>query len=389
MQEGRRRFLLLATALAAVPLARADAPEASAVTAVLRHYARLVHSSYADTLSQARLLQRSVRRFLAAPDEAALARARAAWIAARECYGQTEAFRFYGGPIDAADGPEPRINAWPVDESFIDAVRGRPEAGLIQQRGLPLDRATLIRLNTFDGEENIATGWHAIEFLLWGQDFSASGPGERPARDFLDGQAPNADRRRRYLALVTELLVDDLAGLVAAWAPGRANYRRRFEAMGSEGLRAILIGLGSLASAELAGERLQVALASREQEDEQSCFSDNTHRDIVADALGLQNVWLGRYQPLQGALLQGPALRDLVALRDIALAERLSAALAEALAAAEAIQPPFDREILGGADAPGRQRLQRVVTALLRTTGLLVEAARLLGINKLSWVRKA
>ena len=384
MDVGRRSLLLTALA-AALPARAFDAD----VAAVLRHYARLVHACYADTLAQARALQRALRRFLAAPDEAGLARARAAWLAARDSYGQTEAFRFYGGPIDGADGPEPRINSWPVDESFIDAVRGRPDTGLIQRREQPLDRAVLVRLNTHDGEENIATGWHAIEFLLWGQDFNDAGPGERPASDYLDGKAPNADRRRRYLALVGDLLVDDLAWLVAAWAPGRANYRRRFEALGGEGLRLIVIGLGSMASAELAGERLQVALASRDQEDEQSCFSDNTHRDIVADALGLQNVWLGHYQPLQGSLLQGPSLRDLVAARDAALAERLSAALAEALVAAEAIQPPFDREILGGADAPGRQRLQRVVAALLSATGLLVEAARLLGISRLSWVRKA
>lgn len=383
-----RRQLLLLTAQAVAWPARAVAPDKT-VTAVVHHYARLVHACYADTWARARMLQQALRHFLAAPDEARLARARAAWLAARESYGQTEAFRFYGGPIDGENGPEPRINSWPVDESFIDAVRGRPDAGLIQRRELALNRGALIRLNTHDGEENIATGWHAIEFLLWGQDFSDSGPGERPASDYLDGCAPNAGRRRRYLALVGDLLVDDLAGLVAAWAPGRANYRRRFEAMGAEGLRAIVIGMGSLASAELAGERLQVALASREQEDEQSCFSDNTHRDIVADALGLQNVWQGRYEPLQGPVLQGPSLRDLVAARDVALAERLGAALAEALAAAEGIQPPFDREILGGAEAPGRQRLQRVVTALLRATGLLVEAARLLGINKLSWVRKA
>lgn len=378
--------------LCAVVPARAAVPEAvaaSAVTQVLRQYARIAHAVYSDTWLQARALQRAVRHFLAAPDRAGLTQARAAWLAARECYGQTEAFRFYGGPIDGDDGPEPRINSWPVDESFIDAVRGRPGAGLIQQREQVLDRQALVRLNTHDGEENVATGWHAIEFLLWGQDFSDMGPGDRPVTDFQDGGAPNADRRRQYLALVTDLLADDLAGLVAAWAPGRVNYRRGFESMGMEGLRAIVVGLGSLASAELAGERLQVALASRDQEDEQSCFSDNTHRDIVADVRGLQNVWLGRYRPLQGAALEGASLRDLVAMRDGALAERLSTALGEAVAAAEAIQPPFDREIIGGPDAPGRQRVQRVVAALLRTTGLLVEAARLIGISKLSWVRKA
>ena len=46
-------------------------------------------------------------------------------------YSPTEVFRFYGGPIDDDNGPEGLLNAWPLDEVFIDYVLGNPDAGII------------------------------------------------------------------------------------------------------------------------------------------------------------------------------------------------------------------------------------------------------------------
>ncbi|MGD9945900.1 MAG: imelysin family protein [Burkholderiaceae bacterium] len=352
---------------------------------VNRHYGVLVHAGYEDSLNGALAMQQAISAFLAAPSAQGLDAARRAWLDAREFYGQTEAFRFYGGPIDDDKGPEGRINAWPLDESFIDSVKDQPQAGLINDRKIAMTKKTLASYNERGGEENISTGWHAIEFLLWGQDFNDDGPGQRSFEDFVDGKAPNADRRRRYLGVVTELLIDDLRFLVRAWAPGQANnYRARFERGGNESLRRIFVGLGSLSRGELAGERLEVALASQDQEDEHSCFSDNTHRDAVTNALGIQNVWLGRYKRRDGSLLQGPSLRELVAARDAGLAERTTQQIAASVQAAEAIQAPFDREVLGGRDAPGRQRIQKTIDSLVQQSKDLVAAAAAVGITRLT-----
>jgi putative iron-regulated protein len=373
-----------------VPASSASAPGAARITpaTVAAHHASLVHASYQDTLQAAQALQLAVGAFTAAPSADALQAARQAWLAARNIYGQTEAYRFYGGPIDGANGPEGRINAWPMDESFIDAVPGRPGGGLIGNRRFAITPASLSAQNERGGEENIATGWHAIEFLLWGQDLSETGPGQRSADDFIDGKAPNADRRRQYLTTATALLVQDLGTLVRAWAPDqKANYRARFERAGTEALRRMLVGLGSLSRGELAGERLEVALASQDQEDEHSCFSDNTHRDVVANALGIENVWLGRYRRADGSVLQGPSLRELVAQRDAALAERTTRQIRQSVQAAEAIQAPFDREIVGGADAPGRQRIEKTIASLTQQSKDLVDAATAIGIVRLTLVQ--
>ena len=376
------KTLLVAAALALA--AAAHAQTTTTVPAVLSHHATLVHASYADALAGAKALRQALAAFAAGPTAERLSAARRAWLDAREVYGQTEAYRFYGGPIDADNGPEGRINAWPMDESFVDSVRGDPGAGLINKRKVAITKKSLAAHNERGGEENIATGWHAIEFLLWGQDFNDAGPGARSHEDFIDGKAPNADRRRLYLAVATELLVDDLASLVTAWAPAAKNYRARFERGGTESLRKIFVGLGSLSRGELAGERLEVALASQDQEDEHSCFSDNTHRDVVTNALGIENVWLGRYKRADGSVLQGPSPRDLVAAKDGALAERTSRQIAASVAAAEAIRSPFDREITGGADAPGPRRVRAVIDSLVQQSNDLVAAAHAIGIERLT-----
>jgi putative iron-regulated protein len=358
------------------------------VNPVVRHYASLAHANYQDTLTSAQAMQTAINAFLAAPSAQTQQVAQQAWRAAREFYGQTEAFRFYAGPIDDENGPEGRINAWPMDESFVDAVEGGQPGGLINDRGFAINKKSISEQNERGGEENIATGYHAIEFLLWGQDLSETGPGNRAYTDFVDGKANNADRRRQYLSVVTDLLIDDLSTLVKAWRPGsKLNYRARFESDGLESLRKMFIGLGALSRGELAGERLEVALNSQDQEDEHSCFSDNTHRDAVTDAQGIENVWLGRYLRAEGSLLKGPSMRDLVALKDVALAERTSQQIADSVAKASAIQAPFDREIVGAKDAPGRLRIQATVHSLVQQSKDLVAAANAVGISKLTLVQ--
>jgi len=364
------------------------AAQAVSAQAVAVQYAALVHANYADTLAAARAMQTAIKAFTAKPSEQTLAEARKTWLAAREFYGQTEAFRFYGGPIDDDNGPEGQINAWPMDESYVDSVEGKPDAGLVNNRKFAINKKNLAAQNERGGEENIATGWHAIEFFLWGQDLSDTGPGNRNFEDFVDGKAKNADRRRQYLNVVTDLLIDDLTFLVKAWDPkAKNNYGAKFAKGGQESLRKMLVGLGSLSRGELAGERLEVALNSQDQEDEHSCFSDNTHRDAVTNALGIQNVWLGQYRRADGSVLKGASLRDLVAAKDAQLAEKVTRQIAQSVAAAEAIQAPFDQEIIGGNDAPGRQRIQKTIDSLTQQSKDLVEAANTIGITKLTLVQ--
>lgn len=360
----------------------ASGPSLSEAAApVIAGYATLVHATYSDAHDGAHELGESLDALVAEPSEASLEAAKKAWLAARTPYGQSESFRFYGGPIDDEDGPEGRINAWPMDEAYVDYVEGQPDAGIINDATTypTLDEATIASLNEKDGEKNIAAGYHAIEFLLWGQDLKADGPGARPYTDYVTGAmgtAANQDRRGTYLTTTGKLLMSDLDSLLEEWAPD-GPYRKSFLALApEEALRRILLGMGSLSGAELAGERMQVAYDTKEQEDEHSCFSDNTHEDLLNNARAIQNVYLGKYGDVDG-----PGLDELVRERDPALDARLQSELAASIAAIQAIPKPFDQAILGDDSAEGRQRVADAIAALRKQTTTIVAVADLLGIQ--------
>jgi putative iron-regulated protein len=322
---------------------------------VLESYAALVHANYQEALTTARGMQTAIDAFVASPSAASLAAAKDAWLAARRPYGQTEAFRFYSGPIDDDDGPEGQLNAWPLDEAYVDYVEGAPNAGIINDTSIEITKERLASLNEggegdivdrgggeFDAEAAVSTGYHAVEFLLWGQDRSDSGPGERSFEDYTS--APNADRRGLYLKTVAALIVEDLERLTAEWDPNApTSYRNAtFLAAGSEQqmLKNVVAAIGILSKGELGGERMDVALDTNDQEDEHSCFSDNTHVDIEMNALGIQNVFLGRY-----GSVAGPSIHDLVHQNDEALAEEIETMMETSLERIRAIPKPFDQAI--------------------------------------------
>ncbi len=349
---------------------------------VINNYDELVYANYQDSLTAAQMMDVSVDAMIDNPSEAAMGQARQSWLDAREPYLQTEVFRFYEGPIDnEEDGPEGLLNAWPLDENYIDYVQDNPDAGIINSDDA-LSATELEGLNEKGGEKNIATGYHAIEFLLWGQDLSADGPGDRSFTDYLSdgtGTAASQDRRGQYLAIVSDLLLDHLQQLVDAWAPS-ATYRTAFEADPEDGLRKIMTGMIILSGFETGGERLQTALDSGEQEDEHSCFSDNTHRDMVQDVVGVRNVWLGTYTRLDGTRIEGPGIKDIVTQADPDLAAELDSRINESVTLAEDLRIPFDQEIAPG-NEEGRARVQALISSLRNQEELLGQVFVKLGLS--------
>ncbi len=358
-----------------------DGPSEAATADAVTTYAAGVHASYQSSLESAQAMDAAIDQFLADPSESALSTAKAAWLAARDDYGPTEAFRFYGGPIDDEQtGTEGLINAWPLDEAYIDYVEGASEAGIINNPDQfpTIDDSLLVSLNEQGGEANVSTGWHAIEFLLWGQDLNVDGPGQRPFSDYTT--AANADRRALYLTVASDLLLSHLEGLVAAWAPEANNYRADFEALEStEALRRIITGIGELSRGELAGERMNVAYAERSQEDEHSCFSDNTTADIIGNAKGIEMVLIGQYP----GGVSGTGILDLVEAADSDLSEQLRTEISASLDAVEAIPAPFDQHLVEGVsdNDPGRMAVLKGIEALETQTDTIVAAAEAIGVT--------
>ncbi len=380
----KRIAVLFALAVAALGLLAGCAqsgPDDQLKEDVVNSYADGVHHLYSVSLESARAMDVAIDRFVADPTPTHLEAAKRMWLNARDDYGPTEAFRFYDGPIDNPDdGPEGLINAWPLDEAYIDYVEGNPTAGIINNPAeYPvIDAALLVSLNEVGGEENVSTGWHAIEFLLWGQDLNDGGPGQRPVEDYTTND--NADRRATYLAVASDVLLVHLQDMVDAWAPGvGGNYRASFVSMDADdAIQNIITGIGELSRGELAGERMAVAYEARSQEDEHSCFSDNTTADIIANARGIQMVYLGDY----GAV-SGPGVKDLIAAEDEELAVQLESEIAASVNLANAIPDPFDQHLVEGVsnETAGRQAVLRTITSLENQTDTIVDAAQKIGIT--------
>ncbi len=354
-----KRFIVLLVLCACLALyagfAVADDDIAELKHHVVESYSEIVLASYQDSLELAMALNDALIAFVADPSEDSLAAARAAWLASNEPYGQTEAYRFYGGPIDDEDGPEGLLNAWPLDEAYVDYVDGDMDAGIINNTDdyPEISKDLLISLNEVGAEENISTGYHAIEFLLWGQDLYEDSAGQRPASDY--SSAPNAKRRGQYLLITGELLVENLQDMVDQWDhENEGNYFWQLhDGPADVALTNMLTGIGVLAKSELAGERMFTAYDNQDQEDEHSCFSDNTHRDIITNFMGVSNVYRGRYVQVDGAVVEGAGLADLFE----AVAPDLNAEMLELLELAEQqvsdIFVPFDRAIVNADSRPG------------------------------------
>ena len=336
-------------------------------------YIDLARTSYAKAGDIAEDLEHTIDAFLDKPDETTLAAARAAWVKARPSYLVTEAFRFSDTPIEALEG---QINAWPMNEAAIDYVKDNPKAGIVNASTDPLTIDQIVKANGADDEANVTTGWHAVEFLLWGQDLNADGPGARPATDYVAGTPAN-DRRRLYLHLVAEQLEQDIKSVAAAWADDDADgYATKLKALPErEVLGRMLNGMAIMAGSEFMSARLAVALDSGDQEDEHSCFSDTTHQDFVYDLVGIKNIWTG---DADGKTRAG--LDELVKSIDPATAANIDALLADTEAKVAALGNPWDKVLASPDGSPERLAGEAAVTALQSLGKGLTAAGSTLGV---------
>ncbi len=396
---------LFAAALLPVWLAGCTTPQRTEDTVappaadIMSTYIDIARASYGDALTTARALDTAIGRLIANPSEATLQAARDAWRAARIPYQQSEAFRF-GNPV--VDEWEGRVNAWPLDEGlidYVDASYGDESDNnyfytaniianpLVDIGGISVDATNITpallaeTLHEIDGvESNVATGYHAIEFLLWGQDLNGTKPGagNRPYTDYslTNCTHGNCDRRAAYLQAASTLLVHDLEEMVANWDEDGAAIRD-LRAKNLEGqLATILTGMGSLAYGELANERVRLGLLLHDPEHEHDCFSDNTHWSHYYDAVGISNVWHGEYTRVNGRKIEGPSLEDMVRVIDPALHAEMNAKLETTLLAMQAIVDEAEAGntydvLIASGNTEGETIINAAVAGLMEQTGTL------------------
>ncbi len=402
---------------------------------VVRTNANIAFAGYSDAWATATALEKAIDEFVDQPDENTFQAAKNAWLRAREAYQPTEVYRFRPGPIEdlmddgtmmEGEGPEARINGWPLGEALIDYVAdGTPDGDAGDQESVEaaniaypgniisdtasvptITKDAIMPFVELNDDRNIGTGYHAIEFLLWGQDLNEGQttwttpprddtPGQRPVSDYYQDDRCTSGpgtpdgfeictRRATYLQVAADLLVDDLGRLVDAWNPNGDYYASyTADANADASLASILESMGRMGFGELAGERINIARANNSQEDEHSCFSDNTHRDILLNVVGIRNQYLGEYG-FEGDGIQGPGVYDLLMAEDPDLAEDLRRAINDSIIKAEVIDAvamagtPFDQQIEEG---PGNPDVKGLIAALVSQTALIEEAIQALGLE--------
>ena len=381
--------------------------------AVLDHYADLAHAKYSDALATAKTMQQQIDTLLEAPTEANLKAAKAAWVAARHPYQQTEAYRFGNAIVDDWEG---KVNAWPLDEGLIDYVAadygGESDENpyyaanvianpVLTLSGTKIDAHEITpellaeALHEVDEiEANVATGYHAIEFMLWGQDLNGTGPGagQRPASDFDTQNCSwgNCDRRADYLKAATDLLIQDLMWMVKQWDDGGEARQALMQGNATQGLATIFTGMGSLSYGELAGERMKLGLLLHDPEEEHDCFSDNTHWSHYNNVLGIRNVYTGRYTKVDGSTLQGPSLSDLVAARDPATDRALRQTLDASLQKMQVLVDSAENgeaydQLIGENNEAGNAKVMAAINALLDQTKAIEKAVGTMGLNAIAF----
>lgn len=424
MRSGLRRSGLWLGAGSAVLIMAATpaAAEAPAPAAILDNYQALAEATFGDALAGAKALQASIQALLDKPSEDTLAKAREAWKAARVPYMQSEAFRFGNKIVDDWEG---KVNAWPLDEGLIDYVDAKSygdekdenplyTANVIANTSIKLGSET-VDAGTIDGalirklhqametDTAVAGGYHAIEFLLWGQDLHGTdkGAGERPATDYDLAKCTggHCDRRRAYLTAATSVLVEDLTEMADNWKPGGKARAELAEKGDSGGLSAIVTGLGSLSYGELSGERMKVGALLHDPEEEHDCFSDNTHNSHYYDQVGILNVWNGRYKRIDGKMIEGPSIAALARAKAPDAAKRVDAAMAATLAKVQAIKAKadsgemyYDQMLAAGNEAGGKMILDaadalvaqaRALEGVVPELGLKIELGESKKLGKL------
>ncbi len=349
-------------AAASAPAPKAAAPKQRDVVVF---YADLAQAMYTNSYLAAKEMQVAINAFIANPSADTQLAARNAWKKARDPYQITEGFRFGNSIVDDWEG---NVNAWPLDEGLIDYVDTKSygtssdenplyTANIIASKSLRIGKKTidltkitpqlLHQLNSAAGvEANVASGWHAVEFLLWGKDLhgTARGAGERPWTDYdlKNCTNKNCDRRAEYLRVATDTLVSDLKEMSDDWgAKGKARVAL-LKKKDKAGLAVIFTGLGSLTYGELAGERMKLGLLLHDPEEEQDCFSDNTHNSHYYDEIGIQDIYYGRFTKIDGTTMSGPSVADLVRAADPKIADEIDAKMKEALAKLKVIKDTAD-----------------------------------------------
>ncbi|MED6300576.1 MAG: imelysin family protein, partial [Verrucomicrobiota bacterium] len=200
-------------------------------------------------------------------------------------------------------------------------------------------------INLKAGKSGFTTGYHVIEFLLWGEDSDRSSSGKRSFKDYDKSNSELAKRRADYLVACCDLLIEDLENLVSEWDhESKNNLRSHLESMTSDQAIRKILRIVSVLADGLAESQIGSIISKESVFKEQSTFSDTTHFDFLHTVAGISNLAAGAYVGLDGKLqVLGLGLIGLAEQAPNARAEKIRSLINDAMKSAQAFKGPFDQ----------------------------------------------
>ena len=249
--------------------------------------------------------------FLAAPNTETMTAVRIAWLNAHSTYELTALHRYFAGL--ALPEPESlalfqiqyRLNHWPILPGYIDYVEGYPVSGIVHDITVTIDGPGLQEQHgTFDLAE-AALGFHVLEFLLWGENKEMGRL--RPPSDYDSSSMLSAlqqesglttsqlsnNRRREYLRIGSQALVDDFRSLQRLWANGSVSFRERVDSLQSNEILSLLVEASTtMLTEEMLVSSLYPLLNGDYSDSIQSPYSHSTQNAISAQLFGVERLLL-------------------------------------------------------------------------------------------------
>lgn len=292
-------------------------------TQVLKNEANIMTTIYSDLAQKSKLLKKAVDN-LTIGDEAALQKAKDAWVATRSPWEKSEAFLKFG-PVEN-DGIDPAIDSWPVNVTEIDAIFNS---------GIPITEDLL--------EHNDETrGFHTLEYYLWGVN------GNKKATDFTNREleylravASDLEKKTEYLYDVWKPSGKNYSGIFTTEVPNK-DYPSKITSFGN-----LMLGFANI-SDEVSNQKIGTPLKGNngnpQPEKEESRFSNNSKLDYSDNIRSIQYIYLGKYDS-QGYNIQGKGLTDIVSQINPALDKKMKAKIEECISVIEGIPGTFTNAI--------------------------------------------
>jgi putative iron-regulated protein len=311
------------------------------------NYSNIAETASRSALSQGVALKEAVSAFVKNPKAETHLLAKVSWMRARLPFLQSEFSRVIAESGKVGSDISNRLNGWPIDPGHIDYTCLMAGGNIISSKEkYPAITSELLRsMNLKAGESDFTTGYHVIEFLLWGEDLDKESSGKRSFKDYDKNNSELAKRRADYLLACCELLIQDLKDLVFEWdTESKNNLRSSLESMPSDQAITKILGMVSFLADDLAKSQIGSIISKGATFKEQSTFSDTTHFDFLHTVAGISNLAAGAYVGLDGKLqILGLGLIGLAEQIPNSRADKIRSLINNAMKSAQAFKGPFDQ----------------------------------------------